>query len=220
VAASAQSQALNAIVFLYDGVFGKPLGAMTELKGIQRRERVPVVLTQDEVRAVLMLMSGPCRLMAELLYGAGLCVHECVTLRVKDMDLAPGRLRFAKARAQRIGRRCCRKDWCPLWRIAALHRDDLARRGGFAPMPDALARKYPSDPGSKSFRRRACVRGATAGAGTRRTPQCSGRSSTRFEAPVFSRMRVFIACGIAWRPTYWPPARIFGRSSCYLAIAA
>jgi integrase len=54
---------------------------------VQRRHRVPVVLIRDEVKAILGLMDGTCKLMAELMYGAGLRVHECVTLRVKDIDL-------------------------------------------------------------------------------------------------------------------------------------
>jgi integrase len=58
------------------------------LKRVQRRQRVPVVLTREKVKAALALMEGTCRLMAEPMYGAGLRVHECVTLRFKDIDLA------------------------------------------------------------------------------------------------------------------------------------
>jgi integrase len=68
VAASTQSQALHAVVFLYDSVLGHPLGQMTGLKRVQRRQRVPVVLTREEVKAALALMEGTCRLMAELMY--------------------------------------------------------------------------------------------------------------------------------------------------------
>ena len=85
VAASTQTQALNAIVFLYDSVIGQPLGIMAGLKRVQARYRVPVVLTPDEVKRV---MEGTPHLMAELIYGAGLRVNECVTLRVKDIDFS------------------------------------------------------------------------------------------------------------------------------------
>jgi integrase len=61
---------------------------MTGLERVRRRQRVPVVPTREEVKAALPLMDGTCRLMAELMYGAGLRVHECVTLRFKDIDLA------------------------------------------------------------------------------------------------------------------------------------
>lgn len=87
VAASTQSQALNAVVFLYGEVLGQPLGHMTHLKRVQRRILVPVVLTIEEVRATLRQMTGTPRLMVELIYGAGLRVHECVSLRIKDIDL-------------------------------------------------------------------------------------------------------------------------------------
>ena len=61
---------------------------MAGLKRVQARYRVPVVLTPDEVKRVLDLMEGTPRLMAELIYGAGLRVNECVTLRVKDIDFS------------------------------------------------------------------------------------------------------------------------------------
>jgi len=66
--------ALNALVFLYDSVLQKPLGGLAGLKRIQRRHRVPVVLSREEVKAVLEQMTGVPRLMAELMYGAGLRV--------------------------------------------------------------------------------------------------------------------------------------------------
>jgi len=104
VAASTQSQALNALVFLYSNVLEKPLPEMTGIKRVQHRYRVPVVLTQDEVRAVLGQMKGTPKLMAQLLYGAGLRVTECVTLRVKDIDFG------SKAISVRAGQRQQRQN--------------------------------------------------------------------------------------------------------------
>jgi integron integrase len=149
VAASTQSQALNAIVFLYDSVLGTPLGQMASLKRVQRRQRVPVVLTREEVRAVLAMMEGTCRLMVELMYGAGLRVHECVTLRIKDIDLASHTVtvrnsKGSKDRTTVLPSSLSSSIQQHLLRIAALHRDDRARGAGLAPMPDALDRKYPS----------------------------------------------------------------------------
>ncbi len=92
VAASTQTQALNALVFLYDLVLQKPLGKLAGLKPVQRCHRVPVVLTRKEVKAVLGQMTGVPRLMAELMYGAGPRVGECVTLRVKDIDFSASAL--------------------------------------------------------------------------------------------------------------------------------
>ena len=149
VAASTQSQALNALAFLYDRVMGVPMGQMTDLRRVQRRTRVPVVLTQNEVRAALAMMEGTCRLMAELMYGSGLRVHECVTLRVKDIDLASHIVsvrnsKGSKDRTTVLPLLMASPMQQHLLRIAALHRDDRARGSGLAPMPDALDRKYPS----------------------------------------------------------------------------
>lgn len=87
VSASTQTQALNAIVFLYESVLERPLGRMSGLKRVQHRTRIPVVLTKEEVRSILAAMEGSSRTIAELIYGAGLRVSECVTLRIKDIDL-------------------------------------------------------------------------------------------------------------------------------------
>jgi len=140
---------LNAIVFLYDQVLAKPLGQMTHLKRVQQRHRVPVVLTTDEVKRALAMMDRTPRLMAELIYGAGLRVHECVTLRIKDVDLAARTVsvrnsKGSKDRTTVLPERLVAPMQQHLLRVAALHRDDLARGAGLAPMPDALARKYPS----------------------------------------------------------------------------
>ena len=149
VAASTQSQALNAIVFLYQAVLGKPLGQMTGLKRVQRRSRVPVVLTVDEVKAALAQMTGTTRLMAELIYGAGLRVHECVTMRVKDVDFGSRTLSIRNSKGSKDRTTLLPEGLVSplqqhLLRVATLHGNDLARGGGLAPIPDALARKYPS----------------------------------------------------------------------------
>jgi site-specific recombinase XerD len=86
VAASTQSQALNALLFLYRDVLEMEVGHLDGLRRVQRLSRLPVVLTVGEVRDTLTKMRGTPRLMAELLYGAGLRVTECVTLRIKDLD--------------------------------------------------------------------------------------------------------------------------------------
>ena len=86
LSASSQTQALNAIVFLYRDVLVLPLGEMNGLNRVQQRKRIPVVMTAKEVSAVLSQMSGSTLLMAQLMYGSGLRVEECCTLRVKDID--------------------------------------------------------------------------------------------------------------------------------------
>ena len=86
VAASTQNQALSALLFLYREVLGVELPWLDDIVRANRPARLPVVLTRDEVRAVLERLAGAPRLMACLLYGAGLRVLECCHLRVQDVD--------------------------------------------------------------------------------------------------------------------------------------
>ena len=88
VAASTQNQALSAILFLYRDVLEQDLPWLDDIVRSKRAVRLPVVLTREEVHAVLQRMSGVPRLMAILLYGAGLRLLECARLRVKDVDFA------------------------------------------------------------------------------------------------------------------------------------
>ena len=82
VAASTQNQALSALLFLYQQFLGKKLGRLDGALRASRPPRLPVVLTREEVRAVLAHVRPPYRLMAELLYGSGLRLLECLRLRV------------------------------------------------------------------------------------------------------------------------------------------
>lgn len=154
VSASTQSQALNAIVFLFESVLEQPLGQIANLQRIQRRHRVPVVLTAAEVQAILAQLKGTPRLMAELIYGAGLRVSECVTLRVKDIDFGVRSLtvrsgKGAKDRTTVLPSRLVEPLQKHLLRVALLHKQDLLAGSGLVPMPQALGRKYPS--ASKSW---------------------------------------------------------------------
>jgi len=86
VAASTQNQALSALLFLYRDVLEVDLPWLDGIVRAKRPQRLPVVLTRDEVRAVLQRLEGVPRLMACLLYGAGLRVLECCRLRAQDVD--------------------------------------------------------------------------------------------------------------------------------------
>jgi len=89
VAASTQNQTLSALVFLHRWVLLPEVPWLDDLVYAKRPHHQPVVLTREEVRAVLGQIHGVPRLMALLLYGAGLRLLECTRLRVKDID--PGR---------------------------------------------------------------------------------------------------------------------------------
>lgn len=86
IAAATQNQALSALLFLYREVLDVPLAWLDGLERAKRPARVPTVLSTEEIAALLSRMTGTKWLMASLLYGAGLRLRECLTLRVKDVD--------------------------------------------------------------------------------------------------------------------------------------
>ena len=86
VSASTQNQALNAILFLYRDVLGKKIGYVDGVIRAKRPHRLPVVLTRQEVKAIIGLLDSSEWLMVMLLYGAGLRLMECLQLRIKDID--------------------------------------------------------------------------------------------------------------------------------------
>ena len=148
VSASTQTQALNALVFLYRDVLSTPLEKLPGFNRVQQRQRIPVVMTPSEVSAVLKLMTGSTALMARLMFGSGLRVEECCTLRVKDLDFPSSivSIRDGKGSKDRTTVLPCSLIadlQAHLMRIAQLHADDRSRGAGLAPMPGALERKYP-----------------------------------------------------------------------------
>jgi site-specific recombinase XerD len=92
VSASTQNQALNALQFLFTKVLKRKIGMLDELARAPQSRRLPTVLSRTEVRALLDVMDGTGRLMADLMYGAGLRVTECARLRIKDVDFGNGYL--------------------------------------------------------------------------------------------------------------------------------
>ena len=150
VAASTQNQALNALVFLYKQVLEIDLGRFETVRA-RRPKRLPVVLTAEEVAAVLERTDGGegvFRLMARLLYGSGLRLVECCRLRVKDVQFGRGQIvvRAGKGNKDRVVMlpRSVRDDLerQVAWR-RRLHNRDLTRGVARVELPDALERKYP-----------------------------------------------------------------------------
>ena len=88
VSASTQNQALSALLFLYRHVIGCEVGDLGKVIRARKPARLPVVMTRDEVKAVLSNLSDDKWLMASLIYGAGLRLMECLRLRVQDIDFA------------------------------------------------------------------------------------------------------------------------------------
>ena len=153
VSASTQSQALAAILLLYRDVLGEEVPWLTELVRAPRRERVPVVMTRDEVRRLLGTMSGTPQLVARLLYGTGMRLLEGLRLRVKDLDFETGEVvvRSGKGnrdRAAPLPRVLSAALQRHLERVRSLHDRDVSEGYGRVWMPDALDVKYPNASGS------------------------------------------------------------------------
>ena len=151
VAASTQNQALAALLFLYRDVLGIPLSIGDEAVRAKRPERLPVVLTRGEVKAILDAMDGTKRLIATLLYGSGLRLQECLTLRIKDIDLGSNQItvRGGKGDKDRITMlpAALRPSLVAhLERRRQLHERDLAAGHGSVALPGALDRKYRDAP--------------------------------------------------------------------------
>jgi site-specific recombinase XerD len=92
VSPSTQNQALSALLFLYRHVIGREIGDVGDVIRARRAKRLPVVLTREEVRAVLAGLRGDKRLMANLMYGAGLRLMECLRLRIQDVDFVANQI--------------------------------------------------------------------------------------------------------------------------------
>ena len=149
VAASTQNQALSALLFLYRNVLEQDLPWLDGVVRAKRAERLPVVLTREEVRAILRELQGPPRSMAILLYGAGLRLLECARLRVKDVDFAANQIvvRGGKGDRDRITMLpgAVKADLARhLAFVRTQHETDLQRGAGWVELPWALARKYPN----------------------------------------------------------------------------
>ena len=148
VAASTQRQALNAIIFLYREVLDIELGDITPVRSKKQR-RPPTVLTQGEVQQILRVMEGTHRVMAQLLYGCGLRLMECIRLRIQDFDFGKGRIfvRGGKGGKDRtvVLPEVLRTTLAEhVEKVSLLHAADLRAGFGEVYIPEALARKYPN----------------------------------------------------------------------------
>lgn len=148
VAASTQNQALAAILFLYKHVLEIELENRIAIPRAKRPTRRPVVLAAQEVFAIIDKLEGEYRLIVELLYGCGMRIGECLSLRVKDIDFAQEELNIhdAKGMKDRITM-LPRQLIVPLRehldRVKTIHQLDLENHHGYVSLPDALYRKYP-----------------------------------------------------------------------------
>ena len=148
VAPGTQMQALNALVFVFKNVLGREPGDLTGIVRAKRARKVPVVLGVEETRALLALLDGTSLLMAQLLYGAGLRMMECVRLRVKDVDFARSLLTLqdtkgGHGRVTMLPEAARPALKAHLARVRALYDSDRAAGAPGVQLPYALAVKQP-----------------------------------------------------------------------------
>jgi integron integrase len=148
VAASTQNQALSALLFLYREVLGVQLPWLDSVVRAKSPQRLPVVLTREEVRTVLGQLDGVPRLMAVLLYGAGLRLLECCRLRIQDVDFARNQIvvRDGKGHKDRVTMLPAAVKTslaAHVTQVREQHQADLRQGAGWVELPWALARKYP-----------------------------------------------------------------------------
>jgi len=147
MAASTQNQALCAIIFLYKNVLKKRIDQL-DITWAKKPRKLPVVLTRDEVRALLAQLDGTYGLMALLLYGSGLRFMECLRLRIKDIDFGYRQIIVRDAKGQKdrstplpeIAIAGLRKQ---INRVKKIHDEDLKKGYGAVYLPFALERKFP-----------------------------------------------------------------------------
>jgi len=149
VSASTQNQALCAIVFLYKYVLDRKIGDLGEVIRARKPVRLPVVMTRVEVKAVLSNLTGDKWIIANLMYGAGLRLMECLRLRVQDVDFSRNQITVRsgkgdKDRVTMLPESVKRPLADHLSRIKKIHESDVAKGFGRVLMPEALARKYPN----------------------------------------------------------------------------
>lgn len=148
VAAGTQNQALNALVFLYKQVLEIDIGDLGPTERAKKPERLPTVMSREEVGHVLAALTGTHQLMAKLLYGCGLRLMECARLRVKDIDFDQNHIIIRDGKGMKDRSTMLPEQLKPyladqISRVRVLHGQDLRTGFGHTYLPFALERKYP-----------------------------------------------------------------------------
>jgi integron integrase len=149
VSASTQNQALSAILFLYRRVLRLHLEWLTEVVRAKRPLRLPVVLARSEVASLLGSLEGIPQLVASLLYGSGLRLMEALSLRIQDLDFSRHQVLVRDGKGQKdrvtmLPAGLVRPLQLHLVLVAEQHRLDQKEPQVLTPLPDSLAKKYPS----------------------------------------------------------------------------
>lgn len=146
VSASTQNQAMFSLLFLYREVLSVDLPWLEKFAPAKKSSHVPVVLTKEEVKIIISRLKETNWLIASLLYGAGLRLHEALRLRVKDLDFGFKQIvvrdgKGGKDRFTVLPTKLVEPLQEQLRFAQKLHEQDLRRGLGRVEMPFALARK-------------------------------------------------------------------------------
>ncbi|MBN2163341.1 MAG: integron integrase [Pontiellaceae bacterium] len=151
LSATSQNQAMSALLFLYRHVLNISIDESINAKRARKHHRVPVVLSPGEVERLFSKMSGTKRLMAQVQYGGGLRISECLSLRIQDVDLERRTLRLINSKSRFDRYSIIPESLVPELRkhrsrVKALHDADLKNGYGRVELPEAIQRKFRSAP--------------------------------------------------------------------------
>ena len=149
VSASTQNQTLNALSFFYKNILNIDITDQLSFARAKKPQRLPVVLSREQVKDLLARLEGVYALLAGITYGTGMRLMESLRLRVKDINFSGNAIivregKGAKDRVTPLPAKYKEALRCQLELAEKLHREDLARGLGETSLPDALAIKYPS----------------------------------------------------------------------------
>lgn len=149
VSASSQNQAFNALLFLFRYVLQADFGEIKDIPRAKRRPYVPVVLSRDEIDAIVGALSPPVDLIVKLLYGCGLRLFECLNLRVQSFNFDHLVITVHDGKGQKdrtvpLPEKLIPELKAQLATVVAVHDEDLAASYAGTFLPGALEKKYPS----------------------------------------------------------------------------
>lgn len=151
MAATTQNQAFNALIFLYNQVLDISMKNQNiQALRVKQRERIPVVLSKEEVADILGEIENPVHHLAvSLLYGCGLRLNELLSLRILDIDFALGHIRVMDSKSLRdrmvpLSPKLVEPLKNQIRKVKKTHDRDLASGFGEVYLPHLLAKKYPN----------------------------------------------------------------------------
>ncbi len=147
VAASTQNQALCSLLFLYRYVLNKEVTWVNEIAWAKKPKKLPVVFTRGEAKSILTLLSGDSQLISYVIYGSGLRVNECISLRIQDIDFGYKQIIVRNAKGEKERTTVLPESSIvdlqkQIAKVEIIHKNDLCDGYGSVYLPYALKRKY------------------------------------------------------------------------------